>query len=523
MFVDIMEVDAAQYASMSLEMLQTGSFLQIFEEGADYLDKPPLLFWLSSFSLSIFGIHTWAYKLPSVLFCLLAIYSTYRFTLIYYGRKTALLAALMVSSAQAIYLMNNDVRTDNLLLGSVSLAFWQIAEIEKGSKRFYHLLGAGLGIGLGMLAKGPLGLVIPALAFGPVWLLQGRWQMIFNWRWLPVLATVLLLLTPMCIGLYLQFDAQPDKVIHGKTGVSGLYFYFWEQSFGRITGDSSWKNESGHFFFVHTYLWAFFPWVLLLIPALFDKIKTRTSPEWYSLCGFILTFVALSASRFKLPHYIYVTIPFAAVIAGNWISSRLRENQYPAITAYIIMILSTVFTAFLHYYVFPDKIVLHLLSLVLPALVLVALFTFIPTKTMRNLVIICSSVWYLNWQLSTWFYPRLMEYQSSSTAMKYLVKEGMDDMPVYYYGNSRAGMHFYLGRVSPRFDGRWPEGVDSIIVLSRRKDLQELQSYAFSMDTIKKIPEFSVSLLNGVFLSSKSRVQAIDTAFLIKINANNNE
>src|SRR3954463_16252122 len=89
MLVDVMTVDAAQYAEMSLEMLRTKSFLKVFCLGQNYLDKPPLLFWLDSVSYFIFGVGNFAYKLPSLLSALLGIYSTYRFALLYYSRETA--------------------------------------------------------------------------------------------------------------------------------------------------------------------------------------------------------------------------------------------------------------------------------------------------------------------------------------------------------------------------------------------------------------------------------------------------
>jgi hypothetical protein len=52
---------------------------QIFDQGKDYLDKPPLLFWLSSLSMYVFGINDFAYRLPSILMAIIAIYSTYKF------------------------------------------------------------------------------------------------------------------------------------------------------------------------------------------------------------------------------------------------------------------------------------------------------------------------------------------------------------------------------------------------------------------------------------------------------------
>jgi hypothetical protein len=71
MFNDVMEVDASQYAAMSREMLESGNYLQLFDRGQNYLDKPPLLFWVSAMSFKLFGISNFSYKLPSVLFSLL--------------------------------------------------------------------------------------------------------------------------------------------------------------------------------------------------------------------------------------------------------------------------------------------------------------------------------------------------------------------------------------------------------------------------------------------------------------------
>jgi 4-amino-4-deoxy-L-arabinose transferase-like glycosyltransferase len=73
-FVDVMEVDAAQYASIAREMLERGEYLQVTNRYVDYLDKPPLLFWLSALSFKVFGISNVAFKLPSLLFAIVGIF-----------------------------------------------------------------------------------------------------------------------------------------------------------------------------------------------------------------------------------------------------------------------------------------------------------------------------------------------------------------------------------------------------------------------------------------------------------------
>jgi 4-amino-4-deoxy-L-arabinose transferase-like glycosyltransferase len=80
--IPLIDIDAAQYASMSREMASAGNYLQLYDLGKDYLDKPPLLFWLSSCSIQLFGVHDWAYRLPSILCLALALWSVYKFTLL---------------------------------------------------------------------------------------------------------------------------------------------------------------------------------------------------------------------------------------------------------------------------------------------------------------------------------------------------------------------------------------------------------------------------------------------------------
>ena len=128
LFLDVMDVDASQYASISMEMLQNGQWLQVQHRGADYLDKPPLLFWLSASSFGIFGLSNWAYKLPSLLAACAGVWATYRFALLFYGKKTARHAAFILASCMGLIVICNDVRTDTILLGFGACSVWQLAE-----------------------------------------------------------------------------------------------------------------------------------------------------------------------------------------------------------------------------------------------------------------------------------------------------------------------------------------------------------------------------------------------------------
>ncbi len=310
LFVDVMAIDASQYAEMSWEMFTTKSFLKVHLYGADYLDKPPLLFWLNSLSFYLFGAGNVSYKLPSVLFAILAIYSTYRFAKIYYSDQTALIAALMLATTEALFLITNDVRTDTMLMGAVIFAIWQSAEFFETNKTPNLLLGT-IGVGLAMLAKGPIGLIAVSAALLPHIILSKKWNRLLDIRIAFVIVIIALMLLPMCIGLYEQW------------GMKGLKFYFWTQSFGRITGASEWSNNPDTLFLIHTTIWAFLPWSLFLFVGWFDTAvclfrRKYVVREIISISGFTLVLIALMLSRYQLPHYIFVVYPLGAVIAADY-------------------------------------------------------------------------------------------------------------------------------------------------------------------------------------------------------------
>src|SRR4051812_11205484 len=91
---DVIEVDSAQFASISMEMSQNNSYLMVTERGDDYLDKPPFLFWVSSASMKLFGLNNFAYKLPTLLFSLICLLYTIKLGRYLYNERTGKIAAV---------------------------------------------------------------------------------------------------------------------------------------------------------------------------------------------------------------------------------------------------------------------------------------------------------------------------------------------------------------------------------------------------------------------------------------------
>lgn len=529
LFIDVMEADAGQYAAISLEMFRTGSFLEIYHRGADYLDKPPLLFWLSSLSFNLFGVSNFSYKLPAVLILLLGIYSTYRFTLLWYDKKKAVFAALILCSTQAFFLMTNDIRTDGLLTGFVIFSLWQLSLFLRNEK-FVHLMLGAIGIACALMTKGPIGLVIVGLAMWGDFILKRNWKAIFKWEWILMVVVIGILLLPMCYGLYQQFDLHPEKEVYGLQGPSGLRFFFWTQSFGRITGELYWKDDTGFFYFFHTILWDFQPWILLLIPALWkkiidlikDKFRVETSAEWISMCGFLFPFLALSTSGYKLPHYIFPLFPFLAIITADYIVEFSKtDNKFFAALARIQFGLMHLFFAisffsFIYFFepqwgIFPFVVVL---------LLILFWYSWLKVESIGDRIITTTLVAMISFGLvlSTYLYPTLLRYQAESVAAQEMHSKKIPSDMFYYYRSSAFSMDFYFREVLESADikhmsnykqGTYiftdPDGVDEIIN-------KEKLDYRI----VKEYDDFHVARLNFKFLNRNTRNQVVQKKYLLE-------
>jgi 4-amino-4-deoxy-L-arabinose transferase-like glycosyltransferase len=532
-----MEVDSAQYYSMAVEMLNKGEFLEFTDRGKPYLDKPPFIFWVSGLFFSIFGISEFAFKLPSILFSILGIYSCYRFARLYYSNETALLAALILATTQGYYHFNNDVRTDTYLTNSVVASVWLIAEFLSNRKLLY-CLGGFFFAGIAMLSKGPMGLVSPILAFGTHILFKGNWRVLWRWEWVVGICTTALVISPMLIGLYRQFDLHPELMVNGKTGVSGLRFYFWEQSFGRITGENVWKNDTGPFFFVHNLAWSFLPWSLGIFGAFVLLLKTafkqpqnlvRARAEWITWGGFLLPFIALSFSKYKLPHYIYVTFPFAAVIAADYFIQLRSKSEILfkrlTITHYIILGAAWLFALLIVGWFFPlNNALLILVAFVGIAGLIWSGFYAFAHPFNRFVFISLLSSFSVNAIMATHFYPSILEYQASGKAGKFALENNIPLERLYVLDANARALDVYTEHVQTEVDEQklqqmWEQdSLNGLYVFTNKNGLDRLRNAEWQIDTIYKAPAYSVTILTMNFGNPNTRDKVLNRGYIFKLS-----
>lgn len=527
--VDTMDVDASQYAEMSREMMKSGDYLHVYDRGHDYLDKPPFLFWVSSASMKVFGANNLGFKLPSILFALLALYATYRLTRRLYDENTARMAALILGTCQGFFLMTNDVRCDTILMSWVITAIWFIKEWDISRKLYWLLLGAAA-IAFGMMTKGPIALMVPVFCFASDWILKREWKKLFRPQYILAIIVIAVLLIPMSIGLYQQFDLHPEKLIDGKHNTSGLRFFYWSQSFGRITGESPWQNSVDMSFLLSNMLWSYLPWILLFLVGLVINVielfkqKLRLSPaqEWISTGGFILTYLALGSSRYQLPHYIFVAFPLASIVTAKLLKDFF-EGRYKKVFA-VMKPVQTVIAALLFIgalltvtYVFHlgiTPIIIWAISLLI--WLYVAFKKQLPGKL---LWISAAGILLVNILLTNFFYYNLLKYEVGATAGRFIKTQNINTDKVFAYRMKDPinALPFYANGVIQKSDTPLTVLPKVDYILTMDSGFTELQQKGYKYGVAFQGKLFKVSELTPDFLNPNTRDKATSNYYLLKL------
>jgi 4-amino-4-deoxy-L-arabinose transferase-like glycosyltransferase len=321
LLLPVLESDGTLYGQIARTMVQTGDYTNLIVRNRDWLDKPHFPFWITALSFRLFGVSNWAYKLPALVFFGAGVGYTYWFARLRYSRLVAQVAVLVLLTPYHIVLSNNDVRAEPYLTGAVIGAVFHFYRLSLRGCWYDLWLGAAW-TGCALMTKGPFVLVPIGAGLVLHWVLTGQWRELLRPRWYAAVGLSAVFALPEIWCLYQQFDARPQAVVFGRTGVSGVKFFFWDSQFGRFFNTGPIKGAGEPTFFLHTLLWAFLPWSLPLYAAVgravgrLVRVRTDGLPEWVSLGSGLATFVLFSASGFQLPHYMNIVYPFFAVLTA---------------------------------------------------------------------------------------------------------------------------------------------------------------------------------------------------------------
>jgi len=526
-----MEVDSAQYASMSREMLEGASLTELTEHGQRYQsqgypDKPPLIFWAGALGMRLLGSNEAGFRLMSWLAAALALWAVGKWARLLWGSMAVLPTRLVYASNLGMLLINVDLRTDSLLLSMTTIALWQ-GQAFMRHRGIRALLGFTLALALALMAKGPIAAVAVVVGLLPSWpavekirkssiLSESKHStrpILILPALLLVVLGVFLLLSPMLWGLYRQWGWH-----------DGVRYYLWTQSFGRITGENPWANQTGPLFLTGSLAWSFLPWTLVLIAALFRAIRSFKSEKWSyagigALAGLILLTIALSSSAYQLPHYIYIVWPFASVLCAKYLSEfPLSRKLFLSHNVMLVLLLLAC-------------VILCVLTAANPILTLTAgvIWLFIALVIIRtsfeglSLFLARSVAVYLliTATLLLVFYPNVLPYQASVRAGQ-IHRSNHSDDPLWILGcrdESLHSLHFYARRVVSVAEN--PSALPSgpIWVYTDTGGRENLNHFGRTIDFSITLPFTRVSALKPDFFHPRKRENVIENRYLIHVQS----
>lgn len=519
-FIDILEPDGALYASIAKHIVTQKDLLNLYAYSGDWLDKPHLPFWFSALSFKLFGISAFAYKLPSFLCFLLGVFYTYQFAKKLYSKELAQIATLIYATSLHVILSNFDVRAEGYLTAFVIAAIYHFY-LAHEQNWFKHIVLAALYAAFAMMTKGIFVLIIIGSGFVIFWMITKQWKQFFQLKWYLFLLLSFVFIFPELYALYYQFDLHPEKVVFGRTGVSGLKFFFWDSQFGRFFNTGPIKGDGDIFFFVHTTLWAFLPWSVYLFIQAFKKIKNFSTPTnkaaIITYATAIISFLLFSVSQFQLPHYIVVIFPLLSIIIAQYLLqiTCTKELKIAFHIQNVVFFILVIIIALL--------IVFYQFSFPLLALALTIIITQFNSRLLSDLSIksivtkgVFFSVLFAIF-FNGFFYPSLMQYQAGMNAGKWQQKNLPNStIPMYrtnefsfdFYGNSTIKIENNLHEVL--------KGNKDVLLFSSSNEISNINADSFKVQSLQWFPYYHITELKLDFINSKSRANTLDSFAIIK-------
>lgn len=533
LFFPLMDKDAAHHANIALHMLQFNDYVSLVDRHMEYLDKPHFLFWISAVSFKIFGVNTFAYRLPAILFGLISIYSTYRLAKHLSNKTTAKLAAIMLGTAQGFILSINDARMETPLMAAIIFGLWQLI-VYVDTRKFWNIVLAALGAGIAFSTKGWIGPAIIFIATFFYILLNRKWAILSYWKTWLFIPFLLLFISPVLYAYYLQYDLHPEKVVRNMSHISGVRFILWNQNFERFGGDGFVKGgrNSSVFFLYHTFLWAFFPWcIVAYVAVIFWLRRMIYFKKWrfpfnFAALAFAFILFTISFSKFKMPHYIFMLLPLAALFTAPYL--RLALSYKGGLKFYyplhlILAVLVILVTIVLNYYFLPPS----LFGEAVGAVLILALLMLLLRKNVQRAykvvyLTVCVALLF-NLFMNYNFFPRLLKYQGGNELAFQMRKDKsqIDDRDIILLDVNAHSFDFYRSFNHDIVDlnqlaSKLPSLKDKYFLVTA-KLVRESLADSFIVKPVISHVDYNVTTMKLKFLNPKTRMSKVDTLILAQI------
>jgi hypothetical protein len=314
----VIDYDEGHYSQVALQMIQRGDWVTPYNDGVRFLEKPPLMYWLTAASMQAFGINEFALRLPTALGVLALVWIVMRIARRSAGDLAAIIAGVCTAFSVGNYLFTREALHDIWLVLFIAVAMHAFLEWYRDARHPLHLaLGFYAAMAGAVMTKSLVGVALPVGIVALFFLLMREFP---DWRTLHLLPGSLLFL----------LLSVPWHWIAAVRNEGFLWSFFVNEQFLRFLGRHDppvvWSVPLVTFWALNL-IW-FFPWTAFL-PAVFiagrkpcsgtQRVLIRLATAWAAV---ILGFFSISG---RLEHYVFPALPALAILVGIALS-RTDEN-----------------------------------------------------------------------------------------------------------------------------------------------------------------------------------------------------
>lgn len=331
------EEDEAHNAGCTKEMLAADTWIVPTFNYVLRPDKPVLLYWCQRLTYALVGVNEWGARLPSALASLLSLLLVYETGRSWRDPETGRWAALLLGTMLMFGVLAKAATPDGLFIAAVLGCLWVRVRAEQdgsGSASGRWLLAYGFWSGLAVLAKGPIGLLLPSGIIG----LHLIWQRQLYRLWTPYLIgglTIFALITLpwfLAVGVATRFafwrgffgQHNVGRFLHAMEGHGGGW---WLQPLLLLLTTAPWSVFIGWLWWspspAQTWRDRLSRWRR---PADGEEAVTRLLLLWV-----VVWVVFFSLSATKLPNYLAPAFaPLALLLASALVRWRQGQLTVPA-------------------------------------------------------------------------------------------------------------------------------------------------------------------------------------------------
>jgi 4-amino-4-deoxy-L-arabinose transferase-like glycosyltransferase len=314
------DADAA-HAEAAREIVERGDWVTLHINGVRYLEKAPLLYWMTALSYKIFGFTEFATRLPLALGAMLLVAAVYYFGRWMGGARAGFYSGLAICTGLGVYLFTRIMIPEVIISFFLTVAFYFFLKVYLGELDprwayvFYACMAAAV------LTKGLIGIVFPCGVLFVFVLMTGGWRRL--WQMRPISGSLLFLL--IAAPWHLLAIWRNDKF---------FWFYFINEHFLRYLGQRYPADYDtvpiASFWLLHlVWLFPFSVFLPLAVRRARDLWRPTEREDQLRLFVWLWALVVIGFFSFstRQEYYTFPAFPALALLAGAGLARGESERS----------------------------------------------------------------------------------------------------------------------------------------------------------------------------------------------------